>query len=123
MSTILLVEDNQLVRDMILRRLRLQGYTILTADDGSQAIALALTERPNLILMDISLPGLDGWQATRQIRALPTTHAIPIIALTAHAMSEDRAKCLEAGCNEYETKPIDFSRLLVKIQALLAQTG
>src|SRR5690242_528780 len=101
MPTILLVEDNQLLRDMIVRRLRLEGYTIISANDGSQAIGLTLSERPNLILMDMSLPGLDGWQATRQIRALSTTQAIPIIALTAHAMSEDRAKCLEAGCNEY----------------------
>ena len=123
MPTIMLVEDNQLVRDMIFRRLRLEGYTIITANNGSQAITLALTERPNLILMDMSLPGLDGWQTTRHIRALRTMHAIPIIALTAYATSEDRAKCLAVGCNEYETKPVDFSRLLVKIQALLAPIG
>src|SRR5919197_41684 len=106
MPTILLVEDNQLVQDLIVRRLRLEGYTIITANDGSQATALSLTEHLQLILMDMSLPGLDGWQATRQIRAFPTTHAIPIIAVTAHAMSEDRAKYLEAGCNEFETKPV-----------------
>jgi CheY-like chemotaxis protein len=107
-------------RDMLSRRLSRKGHQVLIAADGTQGVALAQAEHPDLILMDMSLPVLDGWQATRQLRALPETTHIPIIALTAHALSGDREKSLEAGCNEYETKPVDFPRLLEKIEALLS---
>lgn len=122
MPKILLVEDNEMNRDMLSRRLERKGMQVLIAVDGEQGVAVAQSEIPDLILMDMSLPVLDGWSATRQIRSLPQTQAIPIIALTAHAMSGDRDKCLAAGCDDYDTKPIEFTRLLNKIQTLLSQT-
>ena len=117
MSKILLVEDNELNRDMLTRRLQRKGYTILLAFDGKEAVDLAATETPALILMDMSLPVLDGWEATRQIRA--TGSAVPIIALTAHAMQGDEQKAKDAGCNDYDTKPVELARLLGKMEALL----
>ena len=119
MSKILLVEDNEMNRDMLSRRLQRRGYEVVIAVDGEQGVALARSENPELILMDISLPDLDGWEATRQIKASPETQSIPVLALTAHAMSGDREKCLEAGCEDYDTKPVDLERLLRKMQALL----
>jgi len=119
MPKILLVEDNEMNRDMLSRRLLKQGFEMVIAVDGEQAIDLARSEAPDLILMDISLPGLDGWEATRLLKTMPETRSIPIIALTAHAMAGDREKSLAAGCNDYDTKPIDFRRLLVKIQGFL----
>jgi two-component system cell cycle response regulator DivK len=119
MPKILLVEDNEMNRDMLGRRLARRGYEVVEALDGDQGIAMAQTEAPALILMDMSLPGLNGWDATRQLKALPATRDIPIIALTAHAMSDDRAKALAAGCDDFDTKPIDLARLLEKIEALL----
>ncbi len=119
MSKILLVEDNEMNSDMLSRRLQRKGHEVLVAMDGAQGVNLAQSENPDLILMDMSLPVLDGWEATQQIKASPETSGIPIIALTAHAMAGDREKCLEVGCDDYETKPVDFSRLLGKIQVLL----
>ncbi len=119
MSKILLVEDNEMNSDMLSRRLQRKGHEVLIAMDGAQGIKLAQSENPDLILMDMSLPVLDGWEATQQLKAAPETSGIPIIALTAHAMAGDREKCIEVGCDDYETKPVDFSRLLGKIQVLL----
>jgi CheY-like chemotaxis protein len=119
MSKILLVEDNEMNRDMLSRRLQRRGHEVLIALDGVQGVELAQSQNPDLILMDMSLPILDGWQATQQLKAAPETNTIPIIALTAHAMAGDREKCLEVGCDDYDTKPVEFSRLLGKIQALL----
>ena len=119
MAKILVVEDNEMNRDMLARRLERRGYQVVIAVDGDQGVRLAQAEAPDLILMDMSLPVLDGWEATRRLRALPATQAIPIIALTAHAMAGDREKALEAGCDDYDTKPIEFARLLGKIQVLL----
>ncbi|MCZ6874272.1 MAG: response regulator [bacterium] len=119
MAKILLVEDNEANRDMLTRRLARRGYEVVIAVDGNESVQLAQTEAPDLILMDMSLPVLDGWEATRQLKAAPKTQSIPIIALTAHAMSGDREKALGAGCDDYDIKPIEFSRLLGKIQALL----
>ena len=121
MAKILLVEDNEMNRDMLSRRLLKKGYEVVMAVDGEQALEMGRAEAPDLILMDISLPGLDGWEATRRLKARPETQAIPIIALTAHAMAGDREKCLEAGCNDYDTKPVEFPRLLGKIQELLGK--
>lgn len=121
MPKILLVEDNEMNRDMLSRRLLKAGFEMVVAVDGERAIDLARSEAPDLILMDISLPGLDGWEATRRLKARPETRSIPIIALTAHAMAGDREKSLAAGCNDYDTKPIDFLRLVEKIQGLLGQ--
>lgn len=121
MAKILLVEDNEMNRDMLSRRLGRRGYHVVVAADGEQGIRLAKAEVPDLILMDMSLPVLDGWEATRQLKAAPETQCIPIIALTAHAMAGDREKALDAGCNDYDTKPIEFPRLLEKIQAFLAE--
>lgn len=121
MAKILLVEDNEMNRDMLSRRLERKGHQILIAVDGAQGVALAQSEKPDLVLMDMSLPVLDGWEATRQLKATSTTQHIPIIALTAHAMAGDREKCLSAGCDDYDTKPIEFSRLLGKIQAFLTR--
>lgn len=124
MPKILLVEDNDMNRDMLSRRLTRKGLNVVIAVDGEQGVAMAETEAPDLILMDMSLPVLDGWSATRRLKASHQTQQIPIIALTAHAMSGDREKCLDAGCDDYDTKPIEFSRLLNKIQVLLgAQHG
>ena len=119
MTRILLVEDNEMNRDMLSRRLQRRGYEILISVDGGEGVAKARTEAPDLILMDMSLPVLDGWEATRQLKAAPETRSIPVIALTAHAMSGDREKAIEAGCDDYDTKPIEFTRLLEKIEALL----
>ena len=119
MSKILLVEDNEMNRDMLSRRLERRGYQIVIAVDGAQGVAMAQSEKPELILLDMSLPVLDGWEAARQLKAGPETKAIPIIALTAHAMAGDREKALDAGCDDYDTKPIELPRLLEKISALL----
>ena len=121
MPRILLVEDNEMNRDMLSRRLIRRGYEVALALDGEQGVAMARSEAPALILMDMSLPGLDGWEATRRIKALPETRAIPVIALTAHAMAGDRDKALEAGCDAYETKPIELPRLLDAIAKLLGE--
>lgn len=121
MPTLLLVEDNEMNRDMLSRRLERRGYTVAIAVDGQQGIDLATRDLPDLILMDMSLPVVDGWEATQQLKAAEATRAIPIIALTAHAMAGDREKASEAGCDEYDTKPIEFPRLLEKIEALLRQ--
>jgi two-component system cell cycle response regulator DivK len=121
MPRILLVEDNEMNRDMLSRRLERRGYQVVIAVDGQQGIEAALTEPPDLILMDMSLPVLDGWEATRRLKAEAKTRAIPIIALTAHAMAGDREKALEAGCDDYDTKPIELPRLLGKIDALLGK--
>jgi two-component system cell cycle response regulator DivK len=122
MATILLVEDNEMNRDMLSRRLARRGHRVLIAVDGGQGVQMAKQEAPDLILMDMSLPVLDGWEATRQLKAAFETQAIPIIALTAHAMAGDREKALAAGCDDYDTKPIEFTRLLGKIQAFLAES-
>src|SRR5262245_62585455 len=119
MATILLVEDNDMNRDMIAQYLGHYGYTVLTARDGGAAVELARSAAPDLILMDISLPVLDGWEATRQLKADSETERIPVIALTAHAMAADRQKSMEAGCDDYEPKTIDFTRLMGKMKALL----
>ena len=119
MPRLLLVEDNDMNRDMIARYLEYYDYTVVTAGDGGAAVELARSVAPDLILMDISLPVLDGWEATRRVKADPATKAIPVIALTAHAMAEDKEKSLSAGCDDYEAKPIDFARLLGKIRTLL----
>jgi CheY-like chemotaxis protein len=119
MPRVLLVEDNDMNRDMIARYLEYHNYTVVTAGDGMAAVELAKTATPDLILMDISLPVLDGWEATKQIKAAPESAHIPIIALTAHAMVTDRQMSFDAGCDDYEAKPIDFMRLLAKIRTLL----
>jgi CheY-like chemotaxis protein len=119
MPKILLVEDNEMNRDMLSRRLARKGYEVIIAVDGEQGYHIACSELPDLILMDMSLPVMDGWAATRQLRNTPRTKEIPIVALTAHAMAGDREKALEAGCNDYDTKPVEFSRLLDKIKTLL----
>lgn len=119
MAKILLVEDNEMNRDMLSRRLARRGYEVVMAFDGEQGIRLAEQDAPDLILMDMSLPVVDGWEATRRLKANPATGAIPVIALTAHAMADDREKALAAGCDDYDTKPIDINRLLTKIQAFL----
>jgi two-component system, cell cycle response regulator DivK len=118
MAKILLVEDNEMNRDMLSRRLERKGYAVVCAVDGVQAVTMAQSEKPALILMDMSLPGLDGWEATRQIKAANRT--IPIIALTAHAMASDEQKAREAGCDDFDTKPVELARLLEKIEAQLA---
>ena len=123
MPRILLVEDNEDNRDMLSRRLIRKGYEVLLAVDGGAGVAEALAQRPDLVLMDMSLPVLDGWEATRQIKAQPETSHIPVIALTAHAMSGDREKAVAAGCDDYDTKPVELPRLLGKIEALLALTN
>ena len=120
MARILLVEDNEMNRDMLSRRLARRGYEVVIALDGESGLALASSESPDLILMDMSLPILDGWEATRRLKASPDTKHVPVIALTAHAMSSDRDKALEAGCDDYDTKPVELPRLLEKIEALLA---
>ena len=119
MAKILLVEDNEMNRDMLSRRLERRGYEVVIAVDGQQGVDLAQSSAPDLILMDMSLPVIDGWEATRQLKAMDRMKGVPIIALTAHAMSGDREKALDAGCNDYDTKPIELPRLLGKIEALL----
>ena len=119
MFRILLVEDNEMNRDMLMRRLERKGYKVVIAVDGAEAVKMAQSKTPDLILMDIRLPVMDGWEAIRRIKIMPATRSIPIIALTAHAMAGDMEKCVDAGCDDYDTKPIDFPRLLEKMQALL----
>ncbi len=121
MAKILIVEDNEMNRDMLSRRLERRGYAVAVAVDGGAGVEKAHTEAPDIILMDMSLPVIDGWEASRQLKADPATARIPIIALTAHAMTSDRDKALQAGCNDYDTKPVDLPRLLGKIEALLHQ--
>jgi CheY-like chemotaxis protein len=119
MTTILIVEDNEMNRDMLSRRLERKGYRILIAVDGENGIDVARANTPDLVLMDMSLPIVDGWEATRRMKADDALKHIPVIALTAHAMANDREKALEAGCNDYDTKPIELPRLLAKIESLL----
>jgi two-component system cell cycle response regulator DivK len=119
MTKILIVEDNEMNRDMLSRRLKRKGYEISMAVDGGAGVEQAVAEKPDLILMDMSLPVIDGWEATRRVKANPETKHIPVIALTAHAMAGDRDKTIEAGCDDYDTKPIDMPRLLSKIDAQL----
>jgi CheY-like chemotaxis protein len=121
MTKILYVEDNDDNVYMLRGRLTRAGFTVAVAPDGEQGLAMANAETPDLIVMDLSLPGLDGWEATRRLKAAPDTRAIPVIALSAHAMEGERAKALAAGCDDYDTKPVDFPRLLEKIRALLAR--
>jgi CheY-like chemotaxis protein len=123
MPKILLVEDNEMNRDMLSRRLQRKGYEVVIAVDGGEGVEMAHSQSPDLILMDMSLPVLDGWEATRRLKAAPGTAAIPVIALTAHAMASDREKALEAGCDDYDTKPIELPRLLGKIEAWLSGLG
>jgi two-component system, cell cycle response regulator DivK len=119
MAKVLLVEDNEMNRDMLSRRLSRQGYEVVIAKDGADGVAMAGAECPDLVLMDMSLPVLDGWEAAQRLKADPTTRAIPVIALTAHAMAADREKALAAGCDDYDTKPVELPRLLEKMQRLL----
>jgi len=119
MAKILLVEDNEMNRDMLSRRLTRKGYDIVIATDGAQGLAMAETEQPDLILMDMSLPVMDGWEATRRLKANEGLRVIPVVALTAHAMAGDREKCFAAGCDAYDTKPVELPRLIEKIEALL----
>ena len=121
MHKILLVEDNEDNRDMLARRLQRKGYSVAVAIDGQEGVDLARSEQPDLILMDMRLPVLDGWEATRQLKAAPESASIPVIALTAHAMSGDREKAMAAGCDDYDIKPIEMSRLLNKIETLLTR--
>ena len=123
MPKILLVEDNEMNRDMLSRPLVRKGYEVLLAGDGAQGVAVTAAERPDLVLMDMSLPVLDGWEATRRLKAASETRSIPVIALTAHAMASDRERATEAGCDDYDTKPIELPRLLEKIERLLGVTG
>ena len=123
MARILLVEDNEMNRDMLSRRLVRRGYDVVIAVDGEAGVAMARSEAPALILMDMSLPGLDGWEATRRVKAAPETQRIPVIALTAHAMSGDREKAVAAGCDDFDTKPVDLDRLLQKIETLLGRAA
>src|SRR3954469_920136 len=122
MPKILLVEDNEMNRDMLARRLTRKGYEVVMAVDGRQGVNIASSEKPDLILMDMSLPEINGWDATKQIKSTPETKSIPIIALTAHAMSGDRESAMQAGCDDYDTKPVELDRLLTKIKALLGQS-
>jgi two-component system, cell cycle response regulator DivK len=119
MPKVLIVEDNEMNRDMLGRRLGRKGFEVVIATDGGEGLEMAVSENPDIILMDMSLPVVDGWEASRRLKADDTTKQIPIIALTAHAMSGDREKALEAGCDDYDTKPIELQRLLEKIEALL----
>jgi len=122
MKKLLLVEDNEMNRDMLSRRLARRGYEIFIATDGAQGIAEAVRQAPDLIIMDMSLPVLDGWEATRRLKQSDETKSIPVLALTAHAMAGERDRALEAGCNDYDTKPVDFTRLLGKIENLLPES-
>jgi len=123
MTKVLLVEDNEMNRDMLSRRLIRRGFTVVFAADGQQGVDLARSEKPDIILMDMSLPVMDGWEATRRVKADETTRAVPVIGLTAHAMSGDREKAIEAGCDDYDTKPVEFDRLLEKMLRLLDGAG
>ena len=122
MKKILLVEDNEMNRDMLSRRLIRRGFEVAIAVDGRQGVEMATTEMPDVILMDMSLPEIDGWEATRMIKGNPQTSAIPVMGLTAHAMAGDREKCLSAGCDEYGSKPVDFADLIEKIQRLTGES-
>lgn len=119
MARILLVEDNEMNRDMLSRRLMRKGFAVEMAVDGKQGVELATALQPDLILMDLSLPVMDGWDATRALKSAPETQRIPVIALTAHAMTSDRDRAFEAGCDDFDTKPVEWTRLLSKIEALL----
>ena len=119
MAKILLVEDNEMNRDMLSRRLERRGYEVIVAVDGEGGVARAKADAPDVVLMDLSLPGIDGWEATRQLKAADETRSVPVLALTAHAMAGDREKALEAGCDEFDTKPVDLPRLVAKIEGLL----
>ena len=121
MTRVLIVEDNELNRDMLSRRLERCGFEVMIAVDGREALAMAPAEMPDVILMDLGLPEIDGWQATTMLKAHPVTRRIPVIALTAHAMPSDRESALKAGCDEFESKPVDLEKLLAKIAALLAK--
>lgn len=123
MIRILIVEDNEMNQEILETRLGFRGYATLVASNGADGVALAKKEMPDIILMDMSLPVLDGWEATRRLKADPETAVIPIIALTAHALAEDLDRCLEAGCNSYETKPVNFNKLLSKIQSLVQESS
>lgn len=118
-----MVEDDPMIRDMLSRRLILEGYEVITAPDGIQGVQRARVDRPDLIIMDMGLPVVNGWQATQRIRSMPITRSIPIIALTAFAMREDRDKCLAVGCDDYDTKPVDITRLISKIRLLLKENA
>ena len=122
MAKILVVEDNEMNRDMLTRRLQRRGYEVVIAVDGAEGLAMAQSESLALVLMDISLPVLDGWEATRRLKMAPETKSIPVIALTAHAMSGDRERCIEAGCDDFDTKPVEIARLVGKIEALLQRS-
>ncbi len=119
MTKVLLVEDNEMNRDMLSRRLARKGFNVLVAKDGMEGVSMANRETPDIILMDMSLPEIDGWEATRRIKAAPETASIPVVALTAHAMASDREKALEAGCDDFDTKPVELDRLLEKMEKLL----
>jgi DNA-binding response OmpR family regulator len=119
LQKILVVEDDRMLRDILARRLKLEGFEVCTAQDGARGVQLARIERPNLIVMDMGLPVCNGWQATHRIRSMPVIRTTPIIALTAYVLKEDRIRCLVVGCDEYEVKPVDFDRLLQKIHRLL----
>jgi two-component system, cell cycle response regulator DivK len=121
MAKILIIEDNELNLDMLVRRLERKGYEVVSAMDGEKGLLMATAECPDLILMDMSLPGIDGWEATQHIKADPVTRSIPVIALTAHAMVGDREKALQAGCDDYDTKPVEFQRLLQKMENFLSK--
>ena len=123
MARILLVEDNEMNRDMLSRRLSRRGFEVLIAENGERAVAMTGSEKPDIVLMDMSLPVIDGWEATRRLKADPATATIPVIALTAHAMDSDRELALQAGCDDYDSKPVDLPRLLGKIEKLLAGAG
>jgi CheY-like chemotaxis protein len=123
MPKVLLVEDNEESRDGLSRHLRRKGYEVLIAVDGRQAVDVARAQAPDLILMDMSLPVVDGWEATRQLKSAPETRGIPVVALTAHAMAGDRERALEVGCDEYDTKPVEFARLLAKMESLFGKKG
>jgi CheY-like chemotaxis protein len=122
MPKILIVEDNEMNRDMLSRRLARKGYDVVVGEDGQVGLDLAGSEHPDIILMDMSLPVIDGWEATRRLKAAPETATIPVIALTAHAMAGDRDKAIEAGCDDYDTKPVELERLLGKIKGLLGSS-
>lgn len=121
MATILIVEDDTMNRELLERLLEIYGYTVLSAADGAKAVSMARTYQPDLIIMDMGLPILNGWQATHRLKAAPATHHIPVIALTAYAFTEDRDRCLMVGCDDYDVKPLDAQRLLAKIEAQLAR--
>ena len=123
MPKLLLVEDNEMNRDMLSRRLVKRGYEVVVALDGEQGLAMARAEAPALVLMDMSLPGMDGWEATRRLKVMPETRSIPVIGLTAHAMAGDREKAIAAGCDDFDTKPVELPRLLEKIETLLRRAA